>query len=116
MVRLLTDENFNDSIVHGLKLRLPLIDVVSVRQVGLAGLPDPTLLKWAAQEERTILTHDISTMIPDANQLLKWGEPMAGVILVPDQLEIGRAIRDLELLLECLSQSELRDQIRYLPL
>src|SRR5215212_5612545 len=106
MVRLLTDENFNDSIVHGLKLRLPLIDVVSVRQVGLAGLPDPTLLKWAAQEERTILTHDISTMIPDANQLLKWGEPMAGVILVPDQLEIGRAIRDLELLLECLSQSE----------
>jgi predicted nuclease of predicted toxin-antitoxin system len=102
MVRLLTDENFDNGIVRGLKLRLPQIDVVSVRQVGLAGLPDPALLKWAAQEERAMLTHDISTMIPDANQLVKSGEPMAGVILVPDQLEIGRAIRDLELLLECL--------------
>jgi len=116
MLRLLTDENFKNNIVRGLKLRLPQLEIVSVRQVGLAALPDPTLLKWAAREERVILTHDISTMVPDANQLLRQGKPMAGVIFVPDQLPIGPAIRDLELLLACSSQSELSNRIAYLPL
>jgi len=110
MLRLLTDENFRDGIVRGLKLRIPRLDVVSVRLVELTGLPDRALLKWAAQEERTILTHDRRTMVPYANEFLKQGAPMAGVILVPSKLEIGHAIRDLELLLECLSQSDLRDR------
>jgi len=48
MLRLLTDENFDHDIVPGLKLRLPHLDVVAVRQVELAGSPDPMLLKWAA--------------------------------------------------------------------
>lgn len=116
MLRLLTDENFNADIVRGLKLRLPDLDIVAVKHVGLAGLPAPALLKWAAKEQRAILTHDVKTMVPDANRLLKCGEPMAGVILVPNQLEIGRAVRDLESLLGRHSQSELRDQVRYLPL
>jgi len=51
-----------------------------------------------------------------ANQLLAQDEPMAGVIAVPDRLGIGAAIKDLELLIECSSQSDLRDRIRYLPL
>ena len=116
MLRLLTDENFKNIIVRGLKLRLPQLDIVSVRQVGLAGLPDPTLLKWAAQEDRAMLTHDRRTMVPDANRLLKRGEPMAGLIFVPDQLDIGHAIKDLELLLGCSSQSDLRNCTQYLPL
>jgi hypothetical protein len=88
MLRLLTDENFDDDIVRGLKLRLPHLDVVAVRQVELAGSPDPMLLKWAAQNERAMLTHDVSTMVPDAEDLLKRSEP----------------------------QSDLRNHIEYLPL
>ena len=115
MLRLLTDENFDHNIVRGLKLRLPQLDIVAVRQVGLAGLPDPTLLKWAAQNERAILTHDVSTMVSDAEDLLRRSEPMAGVIVVPEQLQIGRAIKNMELLLEYFSDSDLRDRIEYLP-
>jgi len=116
MIRLLIDENFNNHILRGVKLRLPQLDFVLAKHVGLAGLPDPVLLEWAAQENRTILTHDIKTMIPDAIQLIAQSEPMAGAILVPQLLNIGLAISDLELLLECFSQAELRDSIRYLPL
>jgi hypothetical protein len=116
MLRLLTDENFKNSIVRGLKLRLPQLDIVSVRQVGLAALPDPILLKWAAREERIILTHDIRTMVPDAVRVLRQGELMAGVIFVPDRMPIGSAVRDLELLLACSSQSALSNTIKYLPL
>ncbi len=43
MLRLLTDENFKNDIVRGLKLRLPRLDVVSVRHVGLAGLPESNI-------------------------------------------------------------------------
>ena len=116
MIRLLTDENFNNKILRGLGRRLPHLDFVSVRKVGLAGSPDLVLLKWAANEQRIILTHDINTLVPDANQLVAQGEPMAGVIFVPDQLEIGRAINDLELVLGCSTESEMRDIVKYLPL
>ena len=116
MLRLLTDENFSGLILRGLRSRLPGLDVVSVRQLGLRGAKDPALLKWAAQNDRTILTHDIRTMPSDAGHLLQRGEPMAGVIAVPQNLAIGRAIEDLELVIVCYSQEEFRDRIQYLPL
>src|SRR5215216_1739456 len=97
MIRLLTDENFNQRTLRGLQRRLPQLDFVLVRDVGLAGFPDLVLLKWATNDHRTILTHDVSTMVPDG-------------------LGIGRAIHDLELVLECYSQSEMRNRIEYLPL
>jgi len=116
MIRLLTDENFKHPIMRGLSRRLPDLDFVSVRDVGLSGSPDLVLLRWAANEQRLILTHDVSTLVPDANRLIAQGEPMAGVIFVPDQLRIGRAIADLEIVLESYTESDMRDSIEYLPL
>lgn len=116
MIRLLTDENFDQNIVRGLNRRCPNLDLLSVRDVGLSGLPDPLLLNWAAQENRTMLTHDFDTMINDAKQLLISGKPLAGVIFVPDKLPIGRALDDLQLFIECCSQSEMRNRLEYLPL
>jgi len=116
MIRLLTDENFNQNIVRGLNRRCPYLDLLSVRDVGLSGLPDPLLLNWAAQENRIMLTHDFGTMINYAKQLLIQGEPMAGALFVPERLPIGRAIEDLQLVVECRSQSEMYNCIEYLPL
>jgi len=116
MLRLLTDENFDQNIVRGLYRRIPHLDLLSVRDVGLAGLPDPLLLDWAAKQNRTMLTHDRKTMIRDAEELLIRGEPMAGAVLVPDLLPIGRAIDDLQLVIECYSQSQMHNRIEYVPL
>ena len=116
MIRLLTDENIDNDIMRGLARRLPQLDFVSVRDVGLAGSPDLVLLKWAANEQRIMLTHDINTMVPDANQPVAQGERMVGVIFVPEQLEIGRAINDLVMVIECSTESDMRDRIERLPL
>ena len=116
MIRLLIDENFNQRILRGLRRRLPQLDFVLVKDVGLAGSSDLVLLKWAANENRTVLTHDVKTMVPDAKGLLTQGESMVGVIAIPKSVAIGRAIDDLELLLECYSESEMRSRIEYLPL
>ena len=58
MLRLLADENFNDSIVRGLLRRNPELDVVRVQEVGVSGADDRSMLAWAANEERILLTHD----------------------------------------------------------
>jgi hypothetical protein len=116
MLRLLIDENFDHHILRGLKRRLPGLDYVLVRDIGLEGAPDVELLHWAAQSSRVILTHDIKTMVPDAIQLMKSGRQILGLIVVPQSLGIGAAINDLEIILECLSPAEVQDRITYVPL
>ncbi|HYV12762.1 MAG TPA: DUF5615 family PIN-like protein [Pyrinomonadaceae bacterium] len=116
MFRLLTDEDFDHKILRGLIRRVPHLDFVLVHDVGLTSQPDPVLLKWAASKHRSIMTHDEKTMIPYAEQLMRQGEPMAGLIFVPQSLGIGRAIDDLELIVECYSESDMRDRIERLPL
>jgi hypothetical protein len=55
-------------------------------------------------------------MVPDAERLIAQGKPMMGLIVIPEGTRIGRAIDDLELLLECCSESEMRNRIEHLPL
>jgi|SRR5215213_9619567 len=116
MLRLLIDENVDNRILGVLKSRLPDLDYVLVKQIGMSGASDLELLKWAAIKTRIIVTHDKKTMIPYAQRLLRIGEPMAGVIFVPEQMAIGRAISDLKLTVACLSETDMKDRIEYLPL
>lgn len=116
MLRLLTDENFDERLIRGLRSRSTDVDCLMVKEAGLTGWPDSELLRWAARENRTILSHDVQSMVGFAYKLMEQNEPMSGLIIVPDRLRIGRAIKDLELLVECYSQSEMRDQIKWVPL
>ncbi len=58
MLRLLSDENFNGDIIRGLFLRQPNLDLLRVQDVGLQQVDEPTILAWAANNERIVLTHD----------------------------------------------------------
>ena len=68
MTRFLADENFNNQIVRGILRQAPSIDIVRVQDVGLSGVDDPTVLAWAAETGRIVLTHDVATMITFAYQ------------------------------------------------
>lgn len=116
MLPILIDENFDHRIIRGLRLRLSHFDFLIVQQIGMSGVDDPTLLDWAAKEGRVIVTHDVNTVTTHANDRLKRGLPMPGVIIVPEQLEVGRAIDDLEIFIECSSLADAENQIQYLPL
>jgi hypothetical protein len=48
MLRLPIDENFNQRILRGLRLRLPSVDYVVVQETDLQGLQDAPLLQQAA--------------------------------------------------------------------
>lgn len=116
MLRFATDENFNGDIVRGLLRRNPKLDIVRVQDVGLSGADDPSVLKWAADEGRIAVTHDISTLPKHALDRVVAGQRMPGVFAVRSVAPIGQATDDLILLDECSIECEWEGQVRFLPL
>ncbi len=116
MIRLLVDQNFNEHIVDGLLRRHSSLDLVHVRDVGLSAAPDTTILEWAANQSRILLTHDRRTIPPFAYPRITAGQPMPGVFLVSDDMPIGQAIDEILLAAVCLDPDECKDLVRYFPL
>jgi len=116
MLKLLSDENFNGDIIRGVLLRQPNLDLVRVQDVGLREVDDPTILTWAATNERILLTHDRATMPDFAYKRLLRGELMAGLFVVNDRMLIRQAIDELLLLINCTEQAEWKGVVLYLPL
>lgn len=116
MLRLAADENFNHRIVRGLLRRYPTLDIVRIQDMGLSGADDPTVLAWAAQEQRVILTHDVETFTHYAYERVRAGQAMPGVFEVSRSIPIGQVIDDILLLVEASNEGEWEGLIRYLPL
>lgn len=116
MARILADENFNNQIVRGVLRQSPDIDLVRVQDVDLSGADDPTVLAWAAQEERIVLTHDVATMITFAYERIQAGLSMPGLFEVSRRIPIGLAIEEVILMAQCSLDGEWEGQVRFLPL
>jgi hypothetical protein len=116
VLRLAADENLNNDIIRGLLRREPDLDIVRVQDVGLSGADDPTILEWAAQEERVLLTHDVSTLMRYAYERVETGRSMPGIFEVSCSVRVGLAIEDILLLAACSLEGEGEGQVRYLPL
>jgi len=100
-LRFLADENFNNNILRGLQRRNATVDIVRVQDVGLYGATDPEILRWAAQEPRVLLTHDVATMTLHAGDLMRAGHPMPGVCEIPRAVPMAQVIEEILLILEC---------------
>lgn len=116
MLRLAADENFSGRIVRGIRRQLPGVDLIRVQDSSFAGAADPDILRWAAEVDRILLTHDVSTMTAFAMQRVGRGERMPGLVEVRLELPVGRAIDDLVLLATASEPGEWEGQILYLPL
>lgn len=116
MLQLVADENFNNNIIRGVLRRKIEVDIVRIQDVGLSGADDPTVLEWAAQQGRILLTHDVSTITRYAYERLEADQAMPGVFEVNRTAPIGQVIEDILLLVECSLEGEWEGQIIYLPL
>ena len=116
MLRFAAGENSNGDIVRGLLRRNPNLDIVRVQDLGLSGADDASVLDWAADQRRIVVTHDISTLAKHAFDRVAAGKPMPGVFEVRSAAPIGQAIEDLILLAECSIEGEWEGQVRFLPL
>ena len=116
MARFLADENFNNQIVIGILRQNPDIDIVRVQDVGLSEADDPTVLEWAAQNGRVVLTHDVTTMTAFAYNRIEAGLSMPGLFEISRRVSVGLAIEQLLLIAECSLEGEWEGQVRFLPL
>ncbi len=75
-----------------------------------------SILAWAADNDRIILTHDRATMPDFAYERLVKEEPMRGLFVINDRMPIRQAIDELSLLIDCTEQAEWQGIVLYLPL
>ncbi|HKI01728.1 MAG TPA: DUF5615 family PIN-like protein [Thermoanaerobaculia bacterium] len=116
MLRLLADENFNGRILRALLRQIPVLDVVRAQDTSLSGADDPTLLQFAADECRILVTHDVETLVGYAWERVRSGMAMPGVIVALTDRPLGQVIEDLEVLILASQPEEMEAQIRFLPL
>jgi hypothetical protein len=116
MLRIFVDQDFDHDILRGLRLRVSDMDAVTAREVGLDRESDPAILAWAAAQRRVVVTHDRNTMPFHAYNRVRDAEPMAGVFVVSREMPVGKAIAELQILLECSNQDECDGLVVFLPL
>jgi hypothetical protein len=116
MTRFLADENFNNQIVRGVLRQNSDVDIVRVQDVELSGVDDPTVLAWAAEAGRVVLTHDVATMIAFAYQRIQARLSMPGLFEVSRRVPVGLAIEEIILIAEYSIEGEWEGQVRFLPL
>lgn len=115
MIRLLADENFHGDVVRGLLSRRPGLDLIRVQDVGLSQTDDPTILAWAAENDRILITHDKATVPAFAYERIGVGERMPGVF-VADGMTVREIIDELLIIDTASDQIEWDNQVCFLPL
>jgi predicted nuclease of predicted toxin-antitoxin system len=112
-LRFLADADFNHKIVTGLRRRGQGLDCLWAHEAAVIGLPDPEVLAIAASMNRVLLSHDRKTMIGHfMDRVEATGSP--GLIIVPQSLDIGRAIGEIVLI--WATTEEWSDRVGYLPI
>jgi hypothetical protein len=115
MLRWLADENFSNDIRALFRANRDL-DIVRAQDAGLTGTTDEELLAWAANQDRVLLTHDVSTITAHAYRRVMKGDAMPGVFEVSRRVSVRSAVDDIILLSKCSDPREWEGQVRYLPL
>jgi hypothetical protein len=116
MLRLFFDHDFNHKILRGLEQRIPDLDFVNPNILENITETDENHLIWALENRRVVISHDVNTMTDAANRRLKNGEPIYGLILVPQEMPIGDAIAELEIIINCSQEAEFENLVLFLPL
>jgi hypothetical protein len=114
-LRFLADAAFNHKIVLGLRRRERGVDFEDARATGLIRIPDPAVLHKAADLGRVLISHDRNTMPAHFARFLN-SRSSPGLIIVPQDLDIGLAIEDLLLIWAATDAEEWKDKVGYLPL
>jgi hypothetical protein len=92
--KFIADADLRQSIVLGVRLYEPAVDFLTAREGGTLGLSDPEVLALAAGTGRIVVSSDQKTM-PGHFWTFVGSSESPGVIIVPQSVEMARAIREL---------------------
>ncbi|MBI4823185.1 MAG: DUF5615 family PIN-like protein [Nitrospirae bacterium] len=107
-MKIYADENIESSIIEGLRRRR--IEVISARELGFIGKPDEFHIRQASEIKTVILTHD-----SDFLKIAGSGINHRGIIFAhPKNLSIGQCIREVELIVNILTDKDMENHIEFL--
>jgi hypothetical protein len=112
--RLLADADLNGAIVSGVIRRSAYLDFKRAEEVPLEGLLDDVVLAIAAEEGRVLVSHDVTTMPYHFREFTRY-RSSPGVILVAQELRIGKAIENSLLIAEACSERYLVNNVCLVP-
>ncbi len=108
------DEQVPRAITIGLRLRG--IDILTVQEDGLTGMPDPILLDRATKLQRVLFSQDQDFLIEASRRQAK-GIAFTGIIYASQlSVSIGECVRDLEIIAETAEVEDLANSVLFLPL
>jgi hypothetical protein len=99
------DNHLRKAIVRGVVRCEPQIDFNSAQAARFDGVPDPEVLAFLADAGRILVSHDFQT-IPGHFQQFTRGRRSPGVLLVRQDLPVGRAVETLLLIWEASEPDE----------
>ena len=115
MLRFLADADLDEGIVSGCRRREPTMDFLSANEAKLEGVPDPDVLRIAAEEGRILVSHDFKTMPRHFGHFLQASGSCPGVFLVRQSAPIGSVIEELVLIWSATDADEWRNRIVRIP-
>ena len=115
-VRFLADADLNGAIVSGVLRREPSVDFLTAKAAGLRGMHDLGVLALAAQSERVLVSHDVTTMPAHFRAFRSAGRASSGLFLIHQSLDVGTAIDELLLIWLTSAASEWENRLAWLPL
>jgi hypothetical protein len=75
---------------------LPPVDIIGVRDVGIVATLDPLILEWAANNNRILITRDVSSMTDAAKARLASGLRMPGMLLILERASVREILESIE--------------------
>lgn len=113
-MRLYLDEHVPRAVVQALRLRG--VDVLTAREDGLAGFPDPVLLDRATTLGYVLCTQDDDLRV-EAERRSEAGIPHAGIVYGhPLAVTVGRLVQDLARIASLGEPDDFADRVEDLPL
>ena len=116
MILLAADENIDWTILSGVERAGRNVKIPRAQLSGLEAQRDHLVRAWAASEDRVLVTHDAATMEVEAYARVAANQSMPGVLILPQSVSVGDAVRELLLIVECGTDEDFRDRVTHLPL
>ncbi|MEX0802413.1 MAG: DUF5615 family PIN-like protein [Candidatus Binatia bacterium] len=113
MIQLYADENVDDRIIRGLRLRG--IDIITAVEAGMTGKADAEQLSYASLNSRVLLTSD-QDFIEMHPRWIREGRQHAGIIYYSQyHVTVGTCIWGVKLVLDVLSPEEMQNHLEFIP-
>lgn len=113
--RFLADEDLRMEIVHAARRLEPAIEILVVGDVTQKGIDDSAVLDLALRERLIVVTHDVSTLRPEAELRTRDGRGVAGVLLTPQRSKSRDVAETLVLIWAASESEEWFDRVEFIP-